>query len=327
VIRRLVPIIGAVVLVAGCAAVPTRVRPSPLGRPVAGPPASPVASTSVAGHEWLIALVGTVGSMELVSANADGRLAAGTGSAVPPNAAWLSSDGSTFVLTTLDGRTLVGSPTHLAPAPGDLGEPHPARAFGSIEAPSTAGSSSSGGRRLAFVEGDPGSGLPGRITVVMLVGRKVRTATLPRPAEGPPGWLPDGRLAVVSRDQADRPVTLLVDPGTGRIATINGPPLRSIATAANVVVTVDAEGTARAGGVTPWLAGADLPAVPGLPGGPILMAQPSPDGRELAVVLADANGDAASIRILAIGAPGREIARFELPHGANRAVVSWLAVQ
>ena len=56
------------------------------------------------------------------------------------------------------------------------------------------------------------------------------------------------------------------------------------------------------------------------------MAQPSPDGRELAVVLADANGDASSIRILAIDDAWHEIARFELPRGANRAVVNWLAV-
>jgi len=265
--------------------------------------------------------------MELVSANADGSLAAVAGLAVPPDAAWLSGDGSTFVLTTLDGRILVGGPTDLAPAPGDLGQPHPLRAFGSIQAPSRAGGSSGGGRRLAFVEGDPGSGEPGRITVVTLDGREVRSTTLPRPAEGPPAWLPDARLAVVCRDQADRPMTLLVDPGTGRIATINGRPLRSIATAADVVATVDAEGTARAGGVTAWLAGTDLPAVPSLPGGPILMAQPSPDGRELAVVLADANGDAASIRILATGPPWHEVARFELPRGANRAVVGWQAVQ
>ena len=60
--------------------------------------------------------------------------------------------------------------------------------------------------------------------------------------------------------------------------------------------------------------------------GPALMAVPSPDGRELAIVLADANGDAAAIRIVTLDGPGHEIARFELPHGANRAVVSWLAV-
>jgi hypothetical protein len=57
------------------------------------------------------------------------------------------------------------------------------------------------------------------------------------------------------------------------------------------------------------------------------MAQPSPDGVELAVVLADANGDAASIRILAIDGAWHEIARLELPRGANRAVVSWQAVR
>ena len=80
---------------------------------------------------------------------------------------------------------------------------------------------------------------------------------------------------------------------------------------------------------TAWLAGETLPALPVVDpaGRPTLMAQPSPDGRELAIVLADADGDAGSIRILAIGGAWHEIARFELPRGANRAVVSWQAVR
>jgi hypothetical protein len=322
------PIVGAAALVASCLAA-CAVPPSQAG-PSPGPSnlASPVASASVAGGERVVALVGTVGAMAVL-AGGDGRTLEPAGpSAVPPDAAWLSSDGSTFVLTTVDGRILVGGLRDLAPAPGELGEPHPLRAFGSIDAESAA-TSSTGERRLAFVEGDPGSGGPGRITVVTFDGREIRTVTLPKPAESAPAWLPGGRLAVVSRDSDDRPETLLVDPATGRATTLHGPPLRSIATAAGVVATVDDAGSARAGRVTAWLAGAALPTLPGPAGetGPILMAQPSPDGRELAVVVADANGDAVSIRIVAIGAPWHEIARFELPRGANRAVVSWEAVQ
>jgi hypothetical protein len=82
------------------------------------------------------------------------------------------------------------------------------------------------------------------------------------------------------------------------------------------------------GPLAAWLAGQTLPALPIDPADlPALMAQPSLDGRELAVVLADDNGDSASIRILGVTDARQEIARFELPRGANRAVVSWQAVR
>jgi hypothetical protein len=43
-------------------------------------------------------------------------------------------------------------------------------------------------------------------------------------------------------------------------------------------------------------------------------------------VVADQAGDAASIRILSGSGGWHEIARFDIPTGANRAVVTWLAV-
>jgi hypothetical protein len=58
---------------------------------------------------------------------------------------------------------------------------------------------------------------------------------------------------------------------------------------------------ARAGPVTSWPEGGLLP------------------------IVADVDGDAGSIRILAAAGGWHEIARFGLPSGANRAVVSWLA--
>ncbi|HEY2887729.1 MAG TPA: hypothetical protein VGJ17_03880, partial [Candidatus Limnocylindrales bacterium] len=218
---------------------------------------------------------------------------------------------------------LVGGLTDLVPAPGDLEQAHPMRAFASLDP-----GSASGGRRLAFVDGDPGSGGPGRLTATTLEGDEIRTVLLPRPAESPPAWLPGGRIAIVSRDRADRPETLLVDPATGDISPLQAAPLRWIGAAANLVATIDIDGSGRAGPAAKWLAGATLPILPLDPAGtPALMAEPSPDGRELAVVLADADGDAASIRILAIDGGWHEIARFELPTGANRAIVSWGAVR
>ena len=320
--RRLASILGSVALVAtcvaACATVPTSTRPTARPSPVA----SPVTSASAAGGPRVVALVGTVGAMVLVTADVDGgSLEPIDRVTLPPDAAWLSGDGAAFVVTTLDGRILVGSLTELAAGPGDLGQSHPFRAFASLESRSTTGL-----RRLAFVEGDPGSGGPGRLTVATLDGIEILAVPLPRPAESAPAWLPDGRLAVVGRDRADRPEILLVDPQTGRITTLDVP-LRSIGTASGVVATIDAGGIAHVGPVAAWLARVALPALPsGSTKGQALLAVPSPDGRELAVVLADANGDAASIRIIALDGPWHEIARFELPRGANRAVVSWLTV-
>jgi hypothetical protein len=53
-----------------------------------------------------------------------------------------------------------------------------------------------------------------------------------------------------------------------------------------------------------------------------LVAGPALD--ELALVVADQAGDAASIRILTEAGGWHEIARFELPRRANRAVVGWI---
>ena len=110
-----------------------------------------------------------------------------------------------------------------------------------------------------------------------------------------------------------------------RISPTSGAAVRSIAIAGGIVATIGVDGAARAGPVTSWPAGGPLPVVAGGDGKVVLQAQPSPSGRELAIVVADLDGDAASIRILAAAEGWHEIARFGLPSGANRAVVSWLA--
>ncbi len=306
------------------------------------PPAStgpPATGGSPPRFPELVALVGTVGAMHLVRAGLDDRLDAAAPGA-PADAAWLSSDGSALVITGLDGRldlgqaTPAGEPITWAPMPGDPGTTHPTRAFGTIEpAPaSTAGEVDQLDRRVAVVEGDPGSGEPGRLVVVRLAGGSSQVLPLPTPAESAPAWLPDGRVVVIVRDRTDRPSTLLVNPSTGETRPGPAHPLRTVAIAGGVVAETADDGTLRVEAVAAWLAGTLR--APSLELGPdeaILQAQPSPAGDEVAVVIADPAGDAASIQVLArtAGSSGgwHAIARFDLPRGANRAVVSWLVAR
>ena len=319
-IRRLPLILGVAGIIAGCA-------PGPSGTTgTSGSTGStPIPRTTAPSTEQLVVLAGTVGAMTVVTPNAAGQLAVqagGSATGLPASVVWLSSDGSQLLATTLDGRAALGSPDSpgspidwRAP-PGDLSGPHPLRAFGSL------------GRngQVAFVEGDPGAGTPGRLVVETLEGSAVRTVPLPTAPESPPTSLPDGRIAVIVRNDDDQPETLLVD-ADGRTQWLNGPPPRSIAIGGDIVATVDEVGALRVAPVSAWLAGSALPSVAaGDPGETAIQAQPSPSGTQLAVVVANVEGDADAIRILAATGGWHEIARFELPTGANRAVVGWLAV-
>jgi hypothetical protein len=327
-------LLGASALSAGCAALP--------------PVPSAGATAASGGVGRVIALTGTVGAMSLMAGGTNGGLQPMNAAGLPSDAAWLSGDGATIVVTTLAGRILIGlasgggggsgaSPGWIAakPAPGDLGGNHPLRAFGSLQPVPAAGSAPVSGaapgidtRRVAFVEGDPGSGSTGRLVIETLSGAQVRHYVLPRAAESAPAWLADGRMAVVARDQNDRPVALIVDPATGRIAPVGTGALRAIAIGGRIVATIDDDGMVRIGSVAAWLGG--QPGQPVATRGPdvtVLQAEPSITGDELALVVADPTGDAASIRILAAAGGWHEIARFGLPRGANRAVVSWLVAR
>jgi len=345
--KRLVPalalLMGTCGLLAACGLAPVEPsRATPIASESTGPPPIGAAPGS---RDILVALIGSVGAMHLVRPGSKGQLEA-IDSGPPADSAWLSSDGSTLVVTTLQGRLVVGRaapatgsvPTterlDWVPAPGDLGLPHPTRAFGTIEptgVPANVGPGSGGGR-LALVEGDPGSGEAGRLLIVGLAGGPARAWPLPAAAESAPAWLPDGRLAVVARDPSDRPAVRLVDPGTGRSQLAPVLPLRSVAVAGGLVVAIGDDGTLRAGALDAWLAGRQPAASVAVePDDSILQAQPSPDGDEVALVVADPAGDAAELRVIAKSvaemAAGsdawHEIARFSVPRGANRAVVSW----
>lgn len=316
-IRRLALILGVAGILAGCA-------PGPTGAPGATG-STLIPRTSAPPTERLVVLAGTVGAMTLVTPNASGELTAqagGSASGLPASAVWLSSDGSQLLATILDGRASLGPPDSPASSiawrapPGDLSEPHPLRAFGSLGP----------NGRVAFVEGDPGAGTPGRLVVELLEGSAMRAIPLPTAAESSPAWLPDGRIAVIVRDQADEPETLLVD-ADGRTQRLSGPPLRSIAIGGGIVAAIDEAGALRVGTVSAWLAGSTLQQIAaGDPGETAIQAQPSPGGGQLAVVLANAGGDAGAIQILGVADGWHAIARFGLPDGANRAVVGWLAV-
>lgn len=315
-------LVGAVL--AGCAVSPRaqagRSRPTTL----------PVRS------DRLVVLAGTVGSMRLFSPGPTGDLeptgglrppsnapAPVGGTGLPATAAWLSSSGRDLVVTTLGGATWLtsdGTPGWHEGA-GDLAGPHPGRAFGSADP---------GTDRVAFVEGDPGAGTTGRLVVETILGRLVRRFDLSRPPESAPAWLSDGRIVVIVRDQDDEPRPVIADPTTGRLTvTTEGPVLESLATGGGTVATIDGSGGLELTTVAGWLAGPAGRSVRGRAGvggadGAALQAQPSPAGDGLAMVIADAAGDAAAIVILAVD-DGHELARFELPTGANRAVVGWLA--
>jgi hypothetical protein len=319
---RPVLLLANIVLI-GCTVVPTL------------PPTG--ATTAPERADRVVALVGSVGAMSLVTPGPGASLRPLDDAGLPTDAAWLSSSGGMLLATTLVGRTVLGatapgtggagSPGGIAwsPAPGDLGGNHQERAFGSLE-PVPAAGGRPAARRVAFVEGDPGSGAPGLLIVETLTGTEVRPIELPRAAESAPAWLPDGRIVVVVRDQADWPVALIADPASGRVAAAGPATLRSVAIGGTTVATIGADGMVRIGTVTTWLGGQPGDPVLGIGADePVLQAQPSVAGDELVLVVADPAGDAASIRILAGSGGWHEIARFELPPGANRAVVGWLA--
>ncbi|HZL32612.1 MAG TPA: hypothetical protein VFC81_01390, partial [Verrucomicrobiae bacterium] len=183
----------------------------------------------------VVALVGRVGAMALL-APGPGGLRPLDGAGLPPDAAWLSGGGALLLATTLDGRIMqgvaasgpgsAGAPGGFAwdPASGDLGGNHLERAFASLEpvtepaAPEPGSPSTNAMRRAA-----------GRLIVETLAGTEIRPIGLPRAAESAPAWLPDGRLVIVVRDQTDRPMALLADPASGRVAWAGPGTLRSVA--------------------------------------------------------------------------------------------------
>lgn len=297
------------ILAAACAVEPS---PSTLDPPTRTSGPEPAAR--------LVVLAGSVGSMRLLAPGSDGRLAPFGTSPAPADAAWLSSAGGQLLITTLTGRAFVAAS---APGgawqagPGDLGRSHPFRAFGTLDP---------AGRRIAFVDGDTGSGEAGRLVTMTLDGGPGPSLQLDRAAESAPAWLPDGRLVVVVRSAFDQPRPILADPASGLSSSLTAAPLRSIAISGQAVAIITDGGALAVGSLVDWLAGRpakEMPSSGAADSTEVLQALASSDGLELALVIADASGDAVEIRIVSPDG-GREIARFVLPRGANRAIVGWL---
>ncbi len=177
-------------ILSACAALPVVSGGVSPGRSAART-ASPVPA------EALVVLAGQVGAMRLGTADpraADRGVGFVDAPGLPPTAAWLSTGGTTLAATTLAGMTLVS--THglsWQPAPGELGRAHPWRAFGSIDP---------GADKIASIEGEPGSGQPGRLVVASLDGGPIATIAIAQAAESAPAWLPDGRVVVWSATRA-----------------------------------------------------------------------------------------------------------------------------
>ena len=318
-------LLGMSLAVAGCTAVPiVPTTPGDTDRPLASATSAPRRSDQV------VALIGVAGAMRPVRLAADGRPQPMDGPGLPLDAAWLSGDGSTLLVTTLGGASYLGV---AAPAgavswsqgPGELAGNHSTRAFGSLRPSAQAGEP-----QLALVEGDPGSGGPGRLVGATLAGTVKVLANLANPPDSAPAWLLDGRIVVLIRDASDAPTAVILNPATGR--QVPGPGAQggrsgTLAIGGQTLAELMPDGGVRAGSVNDWLEGKPGELITGSgPDEPVIQAQPSLAGDELALVVANGAGDAASIRILSGSGGWHEIARFELPTGANRAVVSWLAV-
>ncbi len=301
--------------VAGCADVPS------------GPAAGSAAATSQPrpGDE-LVVLAGTPGSMHVFIAE-PGGIQPVAAAGLPPTAAWLSGAYRTLLVTTLAGGILTSaigpdaapgsSPPAWTTGSGDLGGGRPSRAFGTLDPASLT---------AALVEGAPGSGEPGRLVIETLAGRSIRTLGLAQAAESAPAWLPDGRVVVVVRDRNDQPRPMIADPVIGSLASMAGGPIRAVAVGGVTFALIGVDGRASVNTVDGWLAGDAARPIPAGSDGPdpeVLQAQPSLAGTEVALVVANDDGDATGIRIVLAG-DGREIARYALPPGANRAVVGWL---
>ena len=274
----------------------------------------------------LFVLVGTPGSMHLMLAGPGGLRPVGSGG-LPSTAAWLSGGRRTLLVTTLAGDVFsaVGGPDAGAGASqapwstgsGDLAGARPSRAFGSLDA---------GADMVVLGEGEPGSGGPGRLVVDTLAGRPVRTMVLSAALESAPAWLPDGRIAVIVRDRSDQPRVMVADLVSGTLDPASGEAVRAVAVGGATVAVIGLDGTVTVNSVVGWLAATSGRPIPagdlGADQG-ILQAVPSLAGHELALVVSNADGDATDIRVMLVG-DGQEIARYELPPGANRAVAGWL---
>ena len=345
--RRRVPpwsTVLVVALVVAAAAVGCGRPPAPATPPSGTAPSAAVPSAALA--DRLLLLTGRPGAVTLELVDGSGARAA-----LPlPDAdvAWVSTDRTGRALvTTRHGRAYRSAP--IEPTGGDPAwrRVMPTGIEATLPAPLAFGTLDAGGSRAAFVAADFGSNGPFQVVVVAIPGGAARAIPVHRPAEGaPPAWIGD-RLAVLTRERGDAPGVTLVDPATGALTDGPGPaggswPPGQVAWTGRIAgLSVSADGTTiavaqRADGpieirpAADWLSGrppvAEQIDLEPDPTGSTSFAwlAASPDGRRLAVVRADEDGDAAAVEVYAAIAGWGRTARISLPLGALRATVAWL---
>ncbi len=276
--------------------------------------------------------------MSLVHHGPDGRPAAID---LPdPGVAWVSAGPGGLILgTTLDGRALLGrsdgSDGWLAWRPLT-----PSTLRGSAMSHLTFGTLSADGAVAAFLDTDASSG-PALLRIEIATGRTTALPLAGEPTGWPPVWL-GTRLIVLRRVAGDR-VALAVAEDAG-LGPWSAAPLDWAGAGSHPDgfggIGGSADGRAGAvldrgfGSITilasaedPLGSGAGPVGVPlePLADGSILVSwiALSPTGDRLAVVRADALGDAARVEIHAATAGWREVAGWPLPAEVDRAVVAW----
>jgi hypothetical protein len=243
-----------------------------------------------------------------------------------PGARGLSGAGGRLLVTTTDGRLLVGE----AGAPAAL---RSLTAAGARPDPTRAASLSPDGMHVAIASPDAPEAEPFELSVVPLARGEARRVTVRAMPNGPPFWIDRDRIAI--RTTAPNGARHLLLASYTRLSdgVVDGPSPSgdvTIATGAGLIVGLrDATGELFGARVADWLAEGDARATrigisPPKPGSSVLSLAITPDGSRLAIVWSDPSGAAAAtIAIYERGGGWHELVRLPVPGGPGRALLTW----
>jgi hypothetical protein len=288
---------------------------------IASPPGSTVPDTAAA--SGLLILAGPVPDGRLYGIDRTGVAHA---IAALPGARGLSGAGGRLIVTTTDGRLLVGE----AGAPASL---RSLTAAGARPDPTRAGGLSPDGTLVAIASPDAPEAEPFELSVVPIARGEARRVTVRAMPNGPPFWIDRDRIAI--RTTAPNGARHLLLASYARLSdgVVDGPSPSgdvTIATGAGLIVGLrDATGELFEAGVSDWLASGDARAAlisisPPEPGSSVLSLAIKPDGSRLAIVWSDPSGAAATtVAIYARRGGWHELVRLPVPGGPGRALVTW----